>query len=86
AIRAILQTGEGRRFFKYLIKYYSPIELTPMGLEGAILHEGLGQLRAYNELFKLISEADNKASGELLAENIKEQYDRLYSQNADGQD
>lgn len=83
-IRAVLATAHGRRFFKYLVKYYSPIELPPMGLEGAILHEGLGQLRAYNELFNLVSEADHDAAAQLLAENIKERYARLSQQNLNG--
>lgn len=83
-IRAVLKTEAGRRFFKYLVKYYSPTELPPMGLEGSILHEGLGQLRAYNELWNLISEADHSAAAELLAENIKDKYAKLSQQNFDG--
>lgn len=85
AIRAIINTDHGRRFFKYLIKYYSPIELPPMGLDGPILHEGLGQLRAYNELFKLMSEADPTSAAQLLAENIKEEYAKSL-QNFDGRE
>jgi hypothetical protein len=84
-IRAILKTGPGRGFFKYLLKNYDPIFLPPMGLEGPILHEGLGQRRAYIELFNLISEADSDTAALLLAENIKERNAKLNAENIDGQ-
>jgi hypothetical protein len=80
-VRAILSTATGRRFFKYLLKNYSPIELPPMGLEGAILHEGLGQLRAFNELFNLISEAAPEIAAAILAETVKEKNEKLSKQN-----
>lgn len=75
-VRAILNTTTGRRFFKYLVKNYSPIELPPMGLEGPILHEGLGQLRAFNAIFNLVSEANPETAAALLAENIRENYEK----------
>jgi hypothetical protein len=81
-VRAIIKTGPGRRFFKYMVKNYDPLFLPMMGLEGAILHEGLGQRRAYIELFNLMSEADPETSAQLLAENIK---DRYAKQNIDEQ-
>jgi hypothetical protein len=84
-IRALLKTQAGRGLFKYLIKHYSPIELPPMGIEGAILHEGLGQQRAYLELFKLISEADPINAAQLLADNIKDNYAKLAKEYLDGQ-
>lgn len=81
-IRAILKASHGRRFFKYLLKNYNPIDLPPMGLEGAILHEGLGQQRAYLELFNLIAEADPATAGELLAAIVKEKNEKLYAEDA----
>lgn len=83
-VRAVLGTTYGRRFFKYLFKHYSPIELPPLGLEGVLLHEGLGQLRAYNEIFKLVAEADPEAAAQLLAQNEKEKHVKT-SQNFDEQ-
>lgn len=80
-IRAVLRTDAGHGFFKYLLKNYDPIELPPMGLEGAILHEGLGQRRAYIELFNLVSEADAKTAAQILAENIRERNAKLYREN-----
>lgn len=80
-VRAVLKTEAGRGFFKYLLKNYDPIELPPMGLEGAILHEGLGQRRAYIEIFNLVSEADAETAAQILAENIKERNAKLYREN-----
>lgn len=84
-VRAVLKTVAGRRFFKYVVKHYSPIELPPMGLEGAILHEGIGQQRACLEFFNLISEADPISAAQILADNIKDKYDKLAQQNNDEQ-
>lgn len=84
-VRSILKTPPGRRFFKYLVRNYDPIFLPPMGLEGPILYEGLGQRRAYIELFKLMAEADPETSAALLAENLKEEYAKLSQQNFDEQ-
>lgn len=80
-IRAIMKSQAGRRFFKYLFKNYDPIFLPDMGLEGPILHEGLGQRRAYIEMFNLVSEADPETAGQILAENTKERNERLYREN-----
>jgi hypothetical protein len=84
-IRAIIKTSHGRRFFKYLVKNYSPIDPPPEGVEGVFLHEKLGMLRAFNELFKLMTEADSEVAAQLLTENIKESYAKLFSQNPNEQ-
>lgn len=84
-VRAIMKTAAGQGFFKYLFKNYDPIFLPPMGLEGAILHEGLGQRRAYIELFKLVAEADAETAARLLAENVKELNARLNREDAEAQ-
>lgn len=73
-IRAVIRTASGRRFFKYLVKNYSPIDPPPEGVEGFFLHEKLGMLRAFNELFKLVSEADPEIAAQLLTEDIKDRY------------
>lgn len=84
-VRALLKTPSGRRFVSYLFKYYSPIDLPPEGVDGTLLHEKLGMLRAFNELFKIIAEADFEAAGQLLAEVEKKKHDAFVRQNLDEQ-
>lgn len=84
-IRAVLKTAAGRRFFKYMVKNFSPIDPPPEGSEGVFLHEKLGMLRAFNELFKLMAESDAETAAQLLAENIKERNEKLSRQNLDEQ-
>lgn len=76
-IRAICKTDPGKRFLKYLIKNLDVNELPEPGVEGVMLAEHLGFLRAGNSVFKLICEADFKIAAELLAEKEKERYERL---------
>lgn len=80
-IRAVLKTPAGRGFVKYLFKNYDPIFLPQMGLEGPMLHEGLGMRRAHIELFNIIAEADPETASQLLAENVKEKNAELYREN-----
>ncbi len=77
-IRAILATSSGTRFFKYLFKSFDVCELPEQGLEGEILHERIGVLRAGHAMFKLISEANHQVAANILAEVEKERYARLY--------
>jgi hypothetical protein len=76
-IRSVLETTQGKNFFKYLFKYLDVGELPPIGSEGSMLMDRLGFLRAGNSIFKLAAEADAKVAGVLLAELEKERYDRL---------
>jgi hypothetical protein len=79
-IRAILSTASGKRFFKYLIKNLEVGELPPLGIEGTLLSDKLGFLRAGNAVFKLTCEADFTVAATLLAEVEKEKYERLHGQ------
>lgn len=83
-IRAILATPAGRGFFKYLFTALEVNELPPLGFDSALLMDKLGFLRAGNSIFKLVAEADAQTAADLLAQNEKERYARLYSES-DGQ-
>ncbi len=78
-IRAILTTGSGLSFFKYLFKNFDVAELPESGLEGNLLYERIGVLRAGNAIFKLVSEANAEIAANLLAQNEKERYAKLYA-------
>ena len=80
-IQAILATSSGKNFFKYLFKHLEVTELPPLGLEGSILMDKLGFLRAGNAIFKLVAEADAAAAGALVAQNEKDRYVELQSQS-----
>lgn len=80
-IRAILATSSGRNFFKYLFKHLEVGELPQLGLEGSLLMDKLGFLRAGNSIFKLVAEADAQIAANILAMNEKERYAKLYSQS-----
>lgn len=84
-LRAVLKTNEGRGFFKFLFKNYSPIDLPPEGVEGTFLHEKLGMKRAFNELWNLACEADHMTSALILAEVRKENYERVNRENSSQQ-
>ncbi len=84
-IRAILAIPAGKDFFKYLFKSFDVTELPEFGLEGMILAERIGFLRAGNSIFKLVAEADASIAGNLLAQNEKDRYARLYAEANIGQ-
>lgn len=84
-IRAILATASGRNFFKYLFKHLEVAELPPLGLEGVLLNDKLGFLRAGNSIFKLTSEADAAMAATLLAQTEKERYAQIYADADIGQ-
>lgn len=77
ALRAILATPSGKNFFKYLFKHLEVTELPPVGLEGSLLMDKIGFLRAGNSIYKLVSEADPSIAGSLIAQNEKEKYAQL---------
>ncbi len=78
-VRAVLATNSGKKFFKYLFKHLEVTELPQFGLEGTMLSEKLGFLRAGNSIFKLIAEADANFAGAVLAEIEKERYAQMYA-------
>lgn len=83
--RAIIKTPQGRRFFKYLFRNYSPLDVPPIGLEETILREQIGHWRACNVIFALVSQADHEVSAQLLAEIQKEHYEKLSAPLLNGQ-
>lgn len=84
-VRAIVSTSAGIRFFKYLFKSLEVNELPELGLEGNLLHEKMGFLRAGNSIWKLVAEANAQVAANLLAENEKESYEKLVKQFQTGQ-
>lgn len=77
-IRAVLATNEGKRLFKYLFKSFEVGELPPLGMDGPILMDKLGFLRAGNSIFKLAAEGEAGVAGALLAQIEKERYVEIY--------
>lgn len=84
-VRAILATTSGRNFFKYLFEHFEVTQLPDLGLEGNLLMEKLGFLRAGNAIFKLVAEANAEMAATLLAQNEKDRYAKLYSDAQIGQ-
>lgn len=82
-LRAILATSHGMQFFKYLFKHLEVGELPDVGMEGNLLFEKLGFLRAGNSIWKLAAEANVQAAANLIAANEKERYDKLVKQYQD---
>ena len=75
-IRAVLKTDSGRNFVKYLFKNLEVTGVPPMGMEGCLLSDKLGFLRAGNSIFKIICEANFEIAGKLVAQNEREEYER----------
>lgn len=84
-IRAILATKSGMEFFKYLFDVFGVTDLPEVGLEGQLLFERLGFLRAGKSIFKLVSEADYTVAAALIAKTEKEKADELYKEFENGQ-
>ncbi len=84
-IRAILATKTGTEFFKYLFEVFGVADLPDIGLEGQLLFEQIGFLRAGKSIFKLVCEADFETAGRLLAKTEKDKYDELYKEFENGQ-
>jgi hypothetical protein len=76
-IRAMLAQDNGPRFFKYLFKHLEVGQLPPLGMEGNLLSDKLGSLRAGRAIFEIVSEADAETAARLLAEIEKEKYAKM---------
>lgn len=83
-IRAVLTTSPGMRFIKYLFREFEVGQLPPLGIEGSLLMDKLGSLRAGSALFVLVAEANAELAAKLLAEIEKEKYVQIYK-DIDGQ-
>jgi hypothetical protein len=84
-LKSVLASAAGRRLFKYLFKHLEVAELPMMGLEGLLLMDKMGFLRAGNAIFKLAAEADAQAAASILAEKEKELYAQRLAAYEDGQ-
>jgi hypothetical protein len=84
-IRAVLATNSGRGLFKYLFKHLNITELPEIGVEGQILFEQLGFLRASNAIFAMVAEADPVQAADILAKVMKEKHEKLYAEQASRQ-
>lgn len=85
-VRAILSTKAGLEFFKYLFQNYDVGTLPEQGLEGSLLHERMGMLRAGNAIFELLCEANADIAASLLAQVRKDQYARLQAEYSERKD
>ncbi len=81
AIGVLLKQKEGRQFFKYLFKNLEVAGVPDEGLEGNLLHNYLGFLRAGNSIYKLVCEADFEEAASLLSKIEREKYDDLCEQH-----
>lgn len=75
AIGSIIKTDEGRKFFKYMFKELDVNNLPDLSLDGRMLYEYLGFLRAGNEFYKLASEACHESTAAIMAKIGRETYD-----------
>lgn len=76
-VRAVLLTSHGQSLFRYLFRNLEVTELPQMGIEGNLLHDHLGFLRAGRSIFKLAAEANPELAGQLLASVEREKHDKL---------
>lgn len=81
AISAIISTDDGRKFFEYLFKNFEVANLPDRSLEGNILHEYLGFLRAGSSIYKLACEASSGDAAAILAKIERKRYDDAYEQH-----
>lgn len=75
AVSAFMSTQEGKNFFKYLFKSFEVTTLPDMVLEGNLLHEKLGFLRAGNSIYQLACQAASDEAAKILAQIEREKYD-----------
>lgn len=81
AIGVLLKSKEGKQLFNYLFKTIDVITAPEQGLEGNMLHEYLGFLRAGNSIYKLVSEADYEEAALILSKIERKKYDDLIEQH-----
>ena len=81
AIGSIIKTDEGVKLFKYLFKSFDVAELPSQEMEGNVLHEYLGFLRAGNSIYKLTCEADSEIAASILSNIERKKYERICEQH-----
>ncbi len=77
AIGAIIDTKHGRALFRYLFKNLEVGTLPERFLEGNILHEKLGFLRAGNSIYQLACQAASDTTAQITASIEREKYEDL---------
>lgn len=78
ALGVLLRQKEGVQLFNYLFKEFDVACVPEIGMEGQMLFEYLGFLRAGNAIYKLVCEADYSIAATILSKLEKDRYDRLY--------
>ena len=76
-MKAILETEPGKNFIQFLLKSFDVGELPKKGVEGNELYETLGFLRAGQSVFQMVSQANDKIAGQILASIEREKYARI---------
>ena len=82
AIGAILKNNEGIQLFSYLFKSLN-VATVPTAIEGNLLHEELGFLKAGNSIYKLVCEADFEIAASILSKLERQRYDDLHREHED---
>jgi hypothetical protein len=75
AIAAIIKTDEGKRLFRYLFKTLDVTSLPPDHMDGKILYEYLGFLKAGLSIYKLVCEAASETGASIIAKIERERYE-----------
>jgi hypothetical protein len=78
-VQAVLLTPSGKNLFKNLFREFELGQVPAVGMEGNLLFEYMGHLRAGNSIFKLAAEANPDVAGSLLAQIEKERYAKIQS-------
>ena len=86
AIGAIIKRPEGVKLFRYLFKNFNVADLPDSDMEGKILHEFLGFLKAGKSIFEVACEADSTIAASILSNIKRENYDKLREQQRLEQD
>lgn len=79
-LRAVLATDSGREVFKYFMKHFEVGKLPALGIEGSLLMDKIGTLRAGAAIFEILSEANPDIAGNLLAQIERERYAEIYAE------
>lgn len=80
AIASIIKTPEGKALFKYLFTTLEITKLPDENLEGNMLYENLGFLRAGNSIYKLACQADFESAASILSKLERERYEHTCKQ------
>jgi len=78
-IQTILASKSGKSFIKYLFESFEVGILPERGLPQDILMDYLGFLRAGNQIFKIVAEANPEIAGTLLGQIEKERHAQAIS-------